>query len=680
MKHAGTRILAAMFTLLAPLSALAVSFSAATTTDISPYAPTSAAIADFNSDGSQDTALVMSNGTAHYLRIMIGDALGGFSSPTDLTLPDDLGAATVAGSVVVADLNGDGSADLAVSNTGANCVSIFLGNGDGSFTKVTPDITVGTAPKAIAAGDFRGDGSRDDIAVVNSADNSVAILLNDGTGTMAVQGSTYWPSAPDAISALAVGDFNGDDIEDIAITRNSAGNVTVFKGNGVGTFAAGADITVGTAPVALLAADLNGDGLVDLAVLNGTDATISTVTGNKSGVFSVSSTFSVTNPADNTANPVDILAIDLSRDGILDLAVANNAKNNLSVLAGKGDATFSAATAFETFTTGAAPAAIASGDIDGSGNDLLSLSSTNTSYSILLNGSAATPGIKVLPVSYDFGKFQTGHLSYISTKLTVANPGTASLAISSMLVGGTNSSDFEIRPEYGTCATTLPTIAAGTSCTVELRFKSPITQGAKSASLTIASNAAASPAVTVPLTGTGVSFDTPYTVNITFIGRGSGTVAFSSGDTSCTTNCSRTPAETDTITLTPAADSGSFLYGWQGCDDIYNGGCVLNFSSTLAHDRNLTVNFGATLRRVMVSASIPTYTTTLVDAYIAAGTGESIKMPSGLLDENLTMNKAIEVTLKGGYDSGFTTQGAPTILRSITVAAGTAIMENIALQ
>lgn len=677
----GIRTITAMFTLFISSSAWAVTFIAPATTDISPYVPASAAFADFNRDGTPDVAMSISNGTSHYLRIMLGNGLGGFSSQTDLSLPTDPVTATISGSVVAADFNGDGITDLAVSNPGSDNISLFLLDGTGSFTETPQNVTVGTTPKAIAIGDFKGDGSRNDLAVVNSADVSVAILLNDGTGTMTVQGTTYSPSSQDAISAIAVGDFDGDDIDDIVISRNSAGKVTFFMGNGVGTFAAGTDITVGTAPVALAAADLNNDGITDLAVLNSTDATISIVKGSRSRDF-IASSLSVTNPADNTANPLDILAMDLNRDGVLDLGVASNARNSISVLPGKGDATFAPATASENFTTGAAPTALASGDLNGSGNDLFSLSSTNTGYSTLLNSSPAAAGLIVTPVSHDFGKMQVGHATYFSTLLTLANGGSASVTVDSMSIAGGINSPFQVVPQYGSCGTASPVIAAGGSCSVEVRFVNPITEGAKSDTLNIAaSNAANNPATSVPLSGSVVTSATPYTVNISFFGRGNGTVNFSTGDASCTAGCARTPPETGEITLTPLPDAGSFFYGWTGCDSVANGTCTIQHYSYNASDRRLGVNFGAVLRRIKVEGySLSTYASSVNGAYRSAGFGDRIKMPAGILDENLTMDKAELIELKGGYDSGFTTQGAPTILRSLTVAAGTAYLDNIALQ
>ncbi len=675
------RIFTAMFTLVSSLSAWAVTFTSPATSDIAPLLPASAAMADLNGDGNLDVVFSVANGTSHYLRILTGDGLGGFSTPADLALPTDPGTATVSGSVATADFNGDRITDLAVSNPGSDSISVFLLDGTGSFTETAQNVTVGTTPKAIAAGDFTGDGSRDDLAVVNSGDVAVAILLNNGTGTLTVQGTTYSPSPQDDISAMAVGDFDGDDIDDIAISRNGAGKVTVFMGNGIGTFATGTDVTVGTAPVALAATDLSGDGITDLAVLNGTDATVSIIKGDKNRAFSAS-TVNTTNPADNTGNPRGILAVDLNRDGVPDLAVVSNAKNSVSVLIGKGDATFTPATASETFATGAAPTAMAAGDLSGNGNDLLSLSSTNTSYSLLLNTSPAVAGLTVTPVSHDFGKMQVGHASYFSTLLTLANDGSAALTIDSMAIAGGINSPFQVVPQHGSCGTATPVIAAGSSCTVEARFVNPITEGSKFDTLTIAaSNAANNPATTVPLSGSIVTSATPYTVTISFLGRGSGTVTFSSGDASCTTDCTRTPPETGNITLTPQPESGSFSYGWTGCDSVSNGTCTIHHSSYNASDRTLSVNFGAVPRRIKVEgSSLSTYASTTGEAYRQAGFGDRIKMPSGFLYENLTMDKAEMVELKGGYDSGFTTQGAPSILRSITVAAGAAYLDNIVLQ
>lgn len=672
MKTTGIFILAVFIIPLTMARAGATSFQAATTISTAPYAPSAASFADFNGDGHQDLALPVSNGTNHYLRIQSGDGTGSFSFSSDLATP------SLVGSIVAADLNGDGVIDLAVSNTTTGSISIFICNGNGTFQNRT-DYAVGTAPKAIAVGDFKGDGVKDDIAVVNSTANSVAILLNDGSGVLTATNSGTWPTASDSLVGLAVGDFDGNSSDDIAVARNGVGKAQLFFANGIGTFSTGgSEVAVGAGPNALAAADLNNDGISDLAVVNGSDATVSIIPGRRGSPLSVSSTYAVTTPADNTANPLAITVADLNRDGIMDIAVANGTKESLSVLNGKGDTTFTSA---ESFATGSAPTAMAWGDLNGSGNELISVSSTNSTYSVLLNSSPAAAGLSVLPGSYDFGKFQIGHYTYLGKLLTLVNNGSASLTITSTTTSGADSADFQATTQdSASCNSITPTIPAGSSCTILAKFMEPFPAGVKTASLNLASNAAIVPTVTVPLAGTGIESSTPYSITISFIGLGSGSVSFSSGDAPCTTDCSRTPAETLLIALASTPASGSYLHGWTGCDSIYSGACQIKFDFANQFDRNLTVNFGLVTRRFMVAATPPTYTTNLLDAYSAAGNNEAIRLPAGLLDESLTMNRNIVVSLLGGYDSGFTAQGSPTVLHALIVAAGSAIIDNIVLQ
>src|SRR5215213_3527617 len=83
--------------------------------------------------------------------------------------------------VAVGDFNGDGRFDLAVANFTSNNVSILLGTGTGSFGAAT-NFPTGVGPRAVAVGDFNGDG-RFDLAVANLTSNNVSILLGTGTGS-----------------------------------------------------------------------------------------------------------------------------------------------------------------------------------------------------------------------------------------------------------------------------------------------------------------------------------------------------------------------------------------------------------------------------------------------------------------------------------------------------------------
>jgi len=84
-------------------------------------------------------------------------------------------------SIGVGDFNGDGDPDLAVANQSANNVSVLLGGADSTFTRQTPDLAVGFGPTSVAVGDFNGDHDPD-LAVANQFDGTVSVLLGTAGG------------------------------------------------------------------------------------------------------------------------------------------------------------------------------------------------------------------------------------------------------------------------------------------------------------------------------------------------------------------------------------------------------------------------------------------------------------------------------------------------------------------
>ena len=95
----------------------------------------------------------------------------------------ELGGETAGvGYVTVGDFDNDGNLDLATANELSHNVSILLGNGDGTFTEATESpVTVGEGPKSIAVGDFDGNNVLN-LAVTNYDANTVSILLGNGDG------------------------------------------------------------------------------------------------------------------------------------------------------------------------------------------------------------------------------------------------------------------------------------------------------------------------------------------------------------------------------------------------------------------------------------------------------------------------------------------------------------------
>src|SRR2546428_9438679 len=117
------------------------------------------------------------------------------------------------------------------------------------------DFPVGSVSINVALGDFNGDGVAD-LAVANYLAGTVSVLLGNGDGT-------YRPALSVPVGAnpwaIAVGDFNGDHILDLAVTNNGANTISVLLGNGDGTFRAALAIAT-AAPPAFVAVGFHRDG------------------------------------------------------------------------------------------------------------------------------------------------------------------------------------------------------------------------------------------------------------------------------------------------------------------------------------------------------------------------------------------------------------------------------------
>jgi hypothetical protein len=186
----------------------------------------------------------------------------------------------------VGDVRPDGHNPGSHPNEGT--VNILLGNGDGTF-QAPLIFFAGFGPIAVAVGDFNGDGKQDLVTANLSYavdrfhtdiwENDVRIFLGNGDGTF--QAGQAVAEGGDPV-AVAVGDFNGDGIPDLALADQQrilyVGNtVTILLGRGDGSFANPQHFVVGGSPVALAVADFNGDGHPDLAVADNTNPSAVTI-------------------------------------------------------------------------------------------------------------------------------------------------------------------------------------------------------------------------------------------------------------------------------------------------------------------------------------------------------------------------------------------------------------------
>jgi hypothetical protein len=265
------------------------------------------------------------------LVIDFGLAGGGFASQ-----PVTYAAPRTYGDCVVGDFNGDGHPDLAVAawNTverngglpvpgpGDFAFYVYINAGDGTFGAASS--LTSTSPPGIVAGDFNGDGLTD-LANIYTAGTyegaGIGIYFNAGEGTFASEVTYATNSFGEPNSGLAAADFNGDGLPDLATfvydTATSTTQLVVLLSAGGGRFQAPVASPAVGLPNQVVVGDFNGDGVPDLAV--GPDVTI--YRGNGDGTFGLGVSYAV------GVNVTSITVGDFNGDGISDIATTTDSSS-----------------------------------------------------------------------------------------------------------------------------------------------------------------------------------------------------------------------------------------------------------------------------------------------------------------------------------------------------------------
>ncbi|MGO9087733.1 MAG: FG-GAP repeat domain-containing protein [Terriglobales bacterium] len=251
----------------------------------------------------------------------LGCLLSPVAAQTFLYNQTSLPTGNVPEGIAVADFNGDGRLDVAVANTGDNTVSVILSTPGGGFAPKV-DYKVGSQPVAVVSADFNGD-KIPDLAVVNSGDNTVSILLGAGSGTFSSQVTYATGNQPWGLVAL---DLNSDNKVDLAILNLHDATVSVFLGNGDGTFASQITTAFPFGPATILSGDINGDGLPDLILPGNGGLEVLLNTGNAQ--FSVSFVSAGVEGISGSAIG------DFNGDGRLDVALIDPLSENAVVMLG----------------------------------------------------------------------------------------------------------------------------------------------------------------------------------------------------------------------------------------------------------------------------------------------------------------------------------------------------------
>jgi type II secretory pathway component GspD/PulD (secretin) len=271
--------------------------------------------------------LLITDPTTNTVKVLLGNGDGTFKTPLS-SIP--VGAEPSA--IVTGDFNNDAILDFAVTNFGDSTVSIFNGNadasghGDGTFTQSASSpiaLPVGSLnPVAMTRADFDAN-KLPDLAILTNNNapanpGNVVILLNNPAGTFTPAGTaTPVGHGPVAIDS---GDVNGDGIPDVAVVNQGDNTVAILLNHGDGTLFAGPNPTLatGTTPSGLTIADFDQDGIADIATANEGANTFSLYKGLGGGNFLL-----VAEPLVGT-NPTAIAATSLTHAQFLDLVTTDN--------------------------------------------------------------------------------------------------------------------------------------------------------------------------------------------------------------------------------------------------------------------------------------------------------------------------------------------------------------------
>ena len=309
--------------------------SLATKVDFSVLAaPVSSFIADLDGDGKKD--IVVGHFTSSSVSVFRNTTLAVGS--ISLATRQDFSTNSNPGWISVSDLDGDGKPEIIVSNWGSSNLSVFKNtstSGSISFaTKV--DFTIGTGATFIATGDIDGDGKAD-IAVSNYNSNSISILRNTSTSSI-INFSISTISAGSLPFGMSLGDLDNDGKLDIVMTNYGSGNVCIFKNqSSSGTITLSSPILLSAlgsqGPVNIALSDFDKDGKLDIVFCTNSNSNPSVSVFRNIYTTGTLSSSSFNSRIDFAANSYahSIVAIDVDGDGKNDIANSNYLASNISI-------------------------------------------------------------------------------------------------------------------------------------------------------------------------------------------------------------------------------------------------------------------------------------------------------------------------------------------------------------
>jgi hypothetical protein len=271
-------------------------------------------IGDFDGDGHLDILLVKGRHWPIVDRVLLGDGLGGIRKAYNLGQVADR---SYTGGL--ADFNGDGFLDIAISNDAPDRKLIYFNDGEGNF-KIGSEFGLPEWPtRNLSIADINNDGLPD-LILANRGDLSSTsnyICLNRGKGQF---NANCIPFAPYPATTISPADFNKDGYIDLVVPHRDGGQSYVYMGSSDFTFSDNHRIPFGppdaTIRVAAVA-DFNGDSLLDIVTIDENKG-VNIYFGKKDQTFSEGISL-----ADSKIVPYALAIADLNNDKKIDIIVGH---------------------------------------------------------------------------------------------------------------------------------------------------------------------------------------------------------------------------------------------------------------------------------------------------------------------------------------------------------------------
>jgi len=353
------------------------------------------AAVDIDGDGRTDIAAA--RGAALRLDLFLQARPGDFRSASLLLTS---GVSERAQYIQPGDYDGDGDLDLALANRMDNHVSLYIQTSPGVFEPSDKGV-IGAGDfdgvTGLATGDLDGDGDLDLAGVLTGASH-VGVAFQTAPGEFSFDASTGILGSFRTVfrpRSVAIGDLNDDGALDIVSANTGGGDLSVFLQGAAGVFPQSPSFNLSNSsftlrPNVVLALDLDGDGDSDLAVATRGKVSDLSTSGvsiflQNAGSFAAAPNQSVSSLLPGS-KMFDLAAIDIDRDGDLDLVGADRGAGALVIFEQSTPGVFAFAGPPLTVPgTTISPISVEAADFNGDGlNDVAAVDSLSNTILVFL--------------------------------------------------------------------------------------------------------------------------------------------------------------------------------------------------------------------------------------------------------------------------------------------------------